>query len=86
MTRNKWNVLVDTLAYVAMVGLAATGLALAYRLPPGFHKQGLLGMGRHGWGDIHFYISIGLMALAVLHLVLHWGWMMRSIGKAPLPR
>jgi len=84
MTRNKWNVIVDVLAFVAMVGLASTGLMLAYRLPPGYHQKGILGMGRHGWGDIHLYFAFALMGLSILHLVLHWGWMLRSIGKIAL--
>ena len=35
MIKNRAHFLVDLLAYLAFVGLAATGLLLAYRLPAG---------------------------------------------------
>ena len=35
MNRNRAHLVVDLLAYLAFVGLGATGLLLAYRLPAG---------------------------------------------------
>lgn len=34
----------------------------------------LLGLTRHEWGDIHFYVSLVLVALLAAHIVLHWTW------------
>jgi hypothetical protein len=34
----------------------------------------LWGFGRHDWGAIHFWLSIALGVLIVLHIVLHWSW------------
>jgi hypothetical protein len=31
-------------------------------------------MPRHEWGDIHFYLAVGFVALMVVHIILHWGW------------
>ena len=33
------------------------------------------------WGDIHFWISLGLLVVLVIHLVLHWNWIVTVIGK-----
>ena len=32
----------------------------------------LLGLDRHDWGAIHLYLGFLLLALLVLHIVLHW--------------
>jgi hypothetical protein len=31
-------------------------------------------LGRHDWGDVHFYLAVLFVVLMVLHLVLHWRW------------
>ena len=33
-----------------------------------------LSLGRHDWGDVHFYLAVLFVVLMVLHLVLHWRW------------
>jgi hypothetical protein len=63
--------------------LAATGLILAFRLPPGSrggHGLGLLGWTRHDWGDLHTWLSYAAVALVVGHLALHarWLWIVAS--------
>ena len=46
---------------------------MRYVLPP---KSGkfieVLGMSRHEWGDIHFYITFIFLAILSIHLILHW--------------
>jgi hypothetical protein len=87
MSRNKLNLIVDTLGYLAMVCLASTGLTMAYILPPGTGGRHsgepaltLLGLGRHGWGDVHFYVALALLALMLLHVILHWKWITNTLG------
>jgi len=36
--------------------------------------KALLGLGRHDWGGIHFVLALIFIALILLHLVLHWRW------------
>ena len=74
MRKNSWHFLVDLLSYVAMLGLAATGLMLLYRLPHGACHRTLFGVNRHEWGDIHGYLAFALLALVALHVFLHWRW------------
>jgi len=31
-----------------------------------------LGLTRHGWGDIHFIISLVALGLTVIHIILYW--------------
>jgi hypothetical protein len=50
--------------------------------PPGSNKTlSLRGLTRHQWGDIHFWISLGLLVVIAVHLALHWNWIVAVIGK-----
>ena len=94
MKRTNVNFLVDALALVALVLLAATGAIIRYVLPAGSgHGSALWGLDRHGWGHVHFWIALGFCVAMVVHLALHWGWITcvvrwdtrgRSKGRAVL--
>jgi hypothetical protein len=34
----------------------------------------LLGLGRHDWGDVHFVLAVIFSVLMLVHLILHWRW------------
>ena len=38
------------------------------------------GLTKHTWIDIHDWVAVALVALVVLHVVLHWKWIVR-VGK-----
>lgn len=88
MRRTSLNFLVDVVAFLFMLGMIATGLIVRFALPPGTGGRWTIwGMGRHDWGDLHYYLAIGLLVLLLLHLALHWAWtcviadkMLASIG------
>jgi hypothetical protein len=76
------NLLIDLTAAVLMVGMLATGYVLRFPLPPGSNKElTLWGLTRHQWGDVHFWISLGLLAVILLHLCLHWQWIVISVKR-----
>lgn len=83
MKRNTINFLVDVVTLLVFFGLVETGLLLYFVLPPGSGKQGLSlwGLSRHEWGDIHFWLSLAIIALIVLHVVLHWQWVCTVIQR-----
>jgi len=31
-------------------------------------------LGRHDWGDVHFYMAVLFVVLMIVHIVLHWRW------------
>ena len=80
MSKNRVNLVVDLLAYLAMAGLIATGIILHYRLPPHSRSDVMLGLSRHEWGGIHFYVALFLLVLVVLHIILHWKWVTHTFG------
>ena len=82
MNRTIANIIIDIVAALLFLGMIATGYLLRFPLPPGSNKTlSLWGFTRHQWGDIHFWISLGLLVVLVIHLVLHWNWIVTVIGK-----
>jgi hypothetical protein len=41
----------------------------------------VLGLGRDGWNDLHLWTGVAMITLTLLHLVLHWKWIMYTIRK-----
>lgn len=78
MKKSDWQYVVDTLLFVCIVGIAFIGLLMGLALPKG--PQALesakyfLGLHRHQWGNIHFYLSIAFVVLVIIHLILSWSW------------
>lgn len=81
----KWLPRTANLAlWLLFCAMSATGLLLAFRLPPGSrggHGLSVLGWSRHEWGDLHLWISYSFLALILLHLCLHWRWFWQIAGK-----
>ncbi|MBN2077155.1 MAG: DUF4405 domain-containing protein [Dehalococcoidales bacterium] len=69
---------------------ALTGFALWLGFPEGGSGAGRLyggvsnlsfwGLTKHTWIDIHDWVAVALVALVLVHIVLHWKWIIR-VGK-----
>ncbi len=78
--RKELNFLVDALAFLCFAFMVSTGVILYFLLPPGTGERlAIWGLGRHEWGDVHFYTSIAFLAVLSIHLVLHWKWIIALI-------
>lgn len=55
--------------------LASTGLLL-WLAPSGVRAAGqiqlLLGLTKHEWGDIHFWIAVATIVVTVVHVIIDW--------------
>ncbi len=86
--------LVDATAFVLVLFLLATGLVMSVVLPPGsggLEVQGagwraaaqpvslLLGLTRHEWGNVHFWLAMGFVGAIAVHVSLHAKWVIRSL-------
>jgi len=97
-----WNRIINALALIVFCFMVSTGMILKVLLPPGsgravrLFRGGqnqktidlLLGMTRHEWGTIHFYLSISFLIILCIHLFLHWSWIRATAWgskKAPQP-
>jgi len=72
----------NTALYFATCALIGTGLLLELRMDEEDGNVRLLGMGQDDWGEIHLIIALGFVALAVLHLALHWAWIRSMLARA----
>lgn len=76
------NLATDLIAAALMVGMVATGYILRFPLPPGSNKYlTLWGLTRHEWGNVHFWISLALLGVVLLHVILHWQWIVVSVKR-----
>lgn len=82
MNRTQFNFALDLIAFVCFLAMTATGWILKFTLPPGSGRSGaaLLGMTRHEWGDIHFLLAVAMTAAILIHLALHWKWILCMFG------
>ncbi len=78
MKKTDWQYLVDTLLFLCIVGIAFIGFLLGLFIPKGptapESAKYFLGLHRHQWGNIHFYLSIAFTVLVIIHLILSWKW------------
>ena len=80
-TRN--NFLLDMPMLVAGLVSVLTGIYFLF-LPVGGFQGGrnpfygiVIFFERHTWGDIHTWSSVIIMALAALHIPIHWDWIIK---------
>ncbi len=87
-TRKNWYV--DTLLLSCLVVASISGIYFLF-VPSGGYQGGrnpYYGMtflfDRHSWGDIHQWGGVLMIAIVLIHLPIHWGWvksMTRRIFK-----
>ena len=98
MRRSTITWVIDLAAFVGVVLLVATGFLMRYALPAGsggLHGLGtgpraaarpiafILGLTRHEWGEVHFWIAVGVMGILALHLLMHWRWIVYVLRGEP---
>ena len=87
MNRVLVNAVADLFAALAMLGMVFTGLVLRFALPPGTHRTHTLwGISRHDWGEVHFWLAAAVVAILLLHVALHWQWVVSVAHRWVLRR
>lgn len=92
--RTALNFWIDLATLAAFCTLLGSSMIMKWILPPGTCDDAgvkvWLGHSRHWWGDIHFWAAMLMLILIVVHLWLHWSWLLatwrRLIGglRSPL--
>ena len=81
MKRTTLNLIIDTLMLIAMGIVSFSGFVLQYLTRRSYAEQyatlrdivrNTVGLRRSGWHDAHLYTSFILLALLILHIMLHW--------------
>lgn len=87
MRKNTLNFIIDLLLWLAMLSLLGTGLVIHFVLPAGTGGHGhggglqLWGWTRHDFGDLHFWLAFGILTLGLVHVALHWTWVVRTTKR-----
>jgi hypothetical protein len=62
---------------------AVSGFVLWFVLPSGGGRGRLgltyLDLTRHTWIDIHDWVAIALTVIVIVHLVIHWKWVVQMV-------
>ena len=77
MNKAKLNYLIDASIAILLTITSVTGLILFFFLPSGLKQGGfreVLGITKQSWIHIHNWSGIVLVILILLHLILHWKW------------
>jgi len=81
MKNKHLNYLVNTLMFILMMTILGVGFLMKFILISGqerWIKYGrnveltFWGIDRHEWGKIHLILGLTMIALLILHLILHW--------------
>ena len=76
------NLLVDAIALISFLAVAKTGLIIFFFLS-GRVKQGryqeFFGITKGVYSSIHEWAGIVMIVLAVIHVLLHWQWIVCNI-------
>lgn len=85
--RSRFNVVINMLIGLSFFLTAISGIYFLY-LSGGHHgvaNQEFL-FSRSTWDLIHTWAGIVLVDAAVVHFVIHWGWVVKVTGKMLIPR
>ena len=84
--KHSQNVIIDLVSFICISALLLTGIVIHYVLPAGSRGNSFLGITRHEWGDIHFWIAIAFTFVILTHLVLHMPWIKASYLRFSKPK
>ena len=80
----KRNFAVDLLMGAAFLAAAATGLVIFFFLPSGAPQSGFaqfLGVIKRDWTFVHEWAGLAVIVFVLLHLALHWRWLLAMAGQ-----
>ena len=79
MNKAQLNYIIDMVMIIFFVIIAITGLVSFFFLPEGVRQGGyqeFLGIIKKDWNNIHNYFGIALIIIMLIHLGLHWNWIL----------
>lgn len=86
MKRQHLHLIVDAGLFLSVLGLVLTGLLMTWVLPPGSRAASVWSWTRHEWGDVHFWLAMTMLGIALLHVALNWGWVCSVALRLVKPR
>ena len=82
------NYALDVVIAVAGIAVLLTGLVFLFGGQGGFQggrnpafQTEMLGLARQGWRDLHAWTGLVMIAGLLVHLALHWEWIVCTTGQ-----
>ena len=83
------NFSLNSLLFLAFFLANLSGLVAWLVLPAGGYQGGRnpfygatwFGFDRHAWNDLHLWTSLAMIAIAGLHIILHWKWLVLTARR-----
>jgi len=86
-TQTRNNFFIDSFLFIGGVITSLSGIYFLF-LPVGGYQGGRNPMygitilfDRHTWGDIHIWAGVAIIALAAIHIPLHWKWIVNMTKR-----
>ncbi len=79
--RGYFNVLVDALVAVSFLLAAISGIYFLFAPAGGRQATPIFIFDRRTWDLIHTWSGVTMMAAAVVHFAIHWGWVTKVTAK-----
>lgn len=73
----------NAMLYLAFCLLAATGLAMEFRLDN--NDATLLGIAKRDWARVHALTAISFLSLTAVHLWVNWPWLRALLTRLRWP-
>jgi hypothetical protein len=73
----------NALLYLVFCLLAATGLAMEFRLDDS--NTALLGVAKRDWAKVHALTAISFLSLTAIHLWVNWPWLRTLLTRLRWP-
>jgi len=85
MHRTALCYIIDTLLVLVLLPIAFIGILLGFFVTQGPRAgwRTLWGLNHQAWSSLHLYLALAFVALIILHLVLHWDWLVRVARRYP---
>ena len=87
-TKAKTNFVLDAAIMLTFLGEAISGFVLWLVLPSGGYQGGrnagalqVFIFERAAWKDLHSWLAVTMVAGILLHIVLHWNWIVCMVRK-----
>lgn len=84
--KNNLNFIINLLMFLSIAFLSGIGFLLKHSgiiirkmsLKGVSASVTFLGLKGRQWGQIHFWVSILFLSLLLIHIILHWGWIVST--------
>lgn len=90
LNKSLLNLCIDLALLLLFLIITGTGILVKYVLVPGYLRNEMYGrrsdllfwgMNRHEWGDVHLVLAFSFIILLLIHLLLHWKWLVCMYNK-----